>query len=337
MVGEFRTDLPPEEMVLSCAEAIDALGWNLEAVEANRIVARQAAGLESSPRVEVVLSESEGATDVRIIGTDTEREPLTSDALGAELDRVRDAIRASLDRWVEPAAQGQRVPGGQPVPAGRPPQAGRPSKAGRRWMVPAILAAIVVIGLGIFALANLGGGSDNSKHDLAGSGSDPTSEPTTTNSNSSQADSGVHSATTPEGKGKGPTGSGTPSPGKTATPSLGEPETIRDGDQHFAMAPTTLARKGPYITLGIRVTGIGKAGFDTSGRAFLGTLIGSNGKTYAVRQSGISGCKPPSVKLKGGRTAKGCLPFKVPGGVQATEFRYQPFFIGGTSAQWKLK
>ncbi len=204
-------------------------------------------------------------------------------------------------------------------------------------MPAAILAGIVVIGLGIFALANLGGSSDSSKRGLASNGSDATSEPTTTKSNSSQARRGKSAATTPEGEGKGPAGSGTPSPGKTATPSLGTPAKVRDGDQHFAMAPISLGRKGPYVTLQIKVTGIGKTGFDTTGRAFLGTLVGSNGKTYAVRQSGISGCKPPRVKLKDGRTANGCLPFKVPGGVEATEFRYQPFFIGGHSAQWNLK
>jgi hypothetical protein len=119
---------------------------------------------------------------------------------------------------------------------------------------------------------------------------------------------------------------------------LGESAEIRDGDQHFTLTPTSVGREGSYITLEIEVAGLGGGGYDTTGRIFIGTLFGSNGRRYEVASSGgPDGCEPPTGPLSNGQTDSGCLPFKVPQGIKADTFRYEPFFIGGRRVEWNLK
>jgi hypothetical protein len=116
LAGEFHTDLSLDDTLVACAEAIDGLGWRIEAVGADRIVSYPDQGpSQQSPRIEVQLVDRSGATDLRIVGSDSDAKPLARDELIAELDRVRDAIAAS----VEGAGQPARPP--RPEPA-RPVQ-----------------------------------------------------------------------------------------------------------------------------------------------------------------------------------------------------------------------
>ncbi len=107
LTGEFETDLPLEEATVACADAIDGLGFRIEAVEPNRIVSYAGSGaVEYPPKIEVVLTESGQGTDVRIIGTDTEANQLKTNELAEELDRVRDAIQASVQDASATSEQG---------------------------------------------------------------------------------------------------------------------------------------------------------------------------------------------------------------------------------------
>jgi hypothetical protein len=116
LAGEFHTDLSLDDTLVACAEAIDGLGWRIEAVGADRIVSYPDQGpSQQSPRIEVQLVDRNGDTDLRIVGSDSDAKPLARDELIAELDRVRDAIAAS----VEGAGQPARPP--RPEPA-RPVQ-----------------------------------------------------------------------------------------------------------------------------------------------------------------------------------------------------------------------
>jgi hypothetical protein len=96
--GEFQTDLTAPEALVACAEAIDRLGWRIESVEGDRIVSYAGPRFTPEvPRVEVVVSDSADGTDLRIIGTVADADPLGRETLAAELDRVRDAIGASIE------------------------------------------------------------------------------------------------------------------------------------------------------------------------------------------------------------------------------------------------
>jgi hypothetical protein len=96
--GEFETDLALPEALAACAEAIDGLGWRIESVEGHRIVSYAHTGATADPpRIEVLASESIHATELRIIGTDRDADQLQSGELIAALDRVRDAIEASIE------------------------------------------------------------------------------------------------------------------------------------------------------------------------------------------------------------------------------------------------
>jgi hypothetical protein len=313
--GEFRTDLPVHEAIVACAEAIDGLGWQIDAVDGNRIVSRAATG-SHRPEVEVVLSESGQGTNVLIVGTDTDAEPLTQVALTAELERVRDAINASLEAATEAPPQGP------------PPKTGRTKEGRTRKAIIGIIAGLLAIALGIIAIAIVNNPSKD--HESTGASKPKPSKPKPSKPKPSKPKSG--SPTTPQQTGQEPAPSGSPGLG------LGETAKIRDGDQHFALTPTAVGREGSYITVEIEVAGLGKHGYDGTGQAFLASLLGSNGQRYGVASSGgPSGCEPPTATLTNGQTRNGCLPFKVPPGVQADTFQYEPFFIGGDRVQWGLK
>ncbi len=105
--GEFQTDLAPPDALAACAEAIDSLGWRIETVEGDRIVAYTGpASTQQPPRIEVVLSDSGQATDLRIIGTGSDATALEKDQLIVELNRARDAIKASIES-ADDAAEGR--------------------------------------------------------------------------------------------------------------------------------------------------------------------------------------------------------------------------------------
>jgi hypothetical protein len=97
LAGEFQTDLPMPDALAACAEAVHGLGWKIESVEARRIVSYADSGADAPPKIEITLDDSGAETDVRIIGSDTEGSRLEKDELVAELNRVRDAIEASID------------------------------------------------------------------------------------------------------------------------------------------------------------------------------------------------------------------------------------------------
>ena len=96
--GEFQTDLSIDDAVVACTDALDGLGWRLETVEANRIVAFADTHPEDPPKVEVGLRESGSGTEFRIIGSDSEQNRLEQDELISVLDQARDAINGAMDR-----------------------------------------------------------------------------------------------------------------------------------------------------------------------------------------------------------------------------------------------
>jgi hypothetical protein len=319
--GELQTHLPTYEAIVACTEAIDGLGWHIEDVEANRIVARADTGSRQPPKIEVMLRESGQGTTVRIIGDDTDAEPLPRNALIAELERARDAIDASL--------------GGA---TGAPPVRGRPHVGRRRMAIAGIIAGLLAIGLGIVGIAMVNDGSEDTKRDLKGKESTVNSEAKQGKEATSEAKQGKE-ATSEAKQGKEATSEAKQGKGPAASsrPGLGDTQEIRDGDEHFALTPTSVGREGSYITLDIKIAGLGNGGFDTTGRGLLGTLVGSNGQPYQVESSGgPGGCEPPMVRLSKGQTRNGCLPFKVPRGVEADIFQYRSFFIGGDRVEWEL-
>jgi hypothetical protein len=145
--GEFQTDLEPPDALAACAEAIDGLGWRIESVEGDRIVSHAGAGYsERVARIDVVLSASGRTTDVRIIGTDSDANPLETDELIAELNRVRDAIKASVESTDQTA--------GQDSPLAKVPLFRERSRAVQiitAVIVPALFGAVAGIVLGISA------------------------------------------------------------------------------------------------------------------------------------------------------------------------------------------
>jgi hypothetical protein len=145
--GEFQTDLAPLEALAACAAAIDGLGWRIESVRGDRIISYPDSGsTPDSPRIEVLVSDSTHATDLRIIGTDTNANPLETDDLIAELNRARDAIQASVESADEVA--------GQASPLAKVPLFHERSRAVQTItavIVPAVFGAAVGIVLGISA------------------------------------------------------------------------------------------------------------------------------------------------------------------------------------------
>jgi hypothetical protein len=104
--GDFQTDLTPPDALAACAEAIDGLGWRIESVQGDRIVSYAESGSTPDPtRIEVLVSDAAQATDLRIIGTDAEANSRATDGLIADLDRVRNAIQASIESMDEASQQ----------------------------------------------------------------------------------------------------------------------------------------------------------------------------------------------------------------------------------------
>jgi hypothetical protein len=131
LTGEFQTDLQQEEAIVACADALDNLGWRIETVAADRIVSYVNSGADGPPRIEVVLSNSDVGTDIRIVGSDTEINPLSQDALVTELNRARDAIQASIEEVGKQVdASSQTNASAQTPPAG---WYENPEGDGSRW------------------------------------------------------------------------------------------------------------------------------------------------------------------------------------------------------------
>jgi hypothetical protein len=100
LAGDFQTDLPMNDAFDACTEAIRGLRWRIGYVEPDRIISYADSGsTKHPPKIEVRLSENSSGqtTNVRITGTDSEVYPLHEDALIADLDRVRDAIKARVE------------------------------------------------------------------------------------------------------------------------------------------------------------------------------------------------------------------------------------------------
>jgi hypothetical protein len=112
LAGEFHTDLSLPDTLAACAEAIHGLGWQLKAVEGKRIVSYTDSGAQLATKIEVSLTDSGEGTDLRIIGTDTEANLLTTDELVAELDRARDAIQETVEEAEEAQASNPDAPAG---------------------------------------------------------------------------------------------------------------------------------------------------------------------------------------------------------------------------------
>jgi hypothetical protein len=105
LAGEFQTDLSMPDALAACAEAVHGLGWKIESVQPRRIVSYPNSGADNPPMIEIILDDSKDETGIRIIGRDTEQSPLEEEDLVAELDRVRDAIWASIDEATDISQQ----------------------------------------------------------------------------------------------------------------------------------------------------------------------------------------------------------------------------------------
>jgi hypothetical protein len=340
--GEFGIDLPLSDAVAVCAEAVRGLGWEIEELERDRILTHAHTGSQHPPTVEVLLRESGRGTDVRIVGTDSEAEPLSREALAAELDRVSGAIGASVEgrrRIRPPAAPPARAPAPAPGPRGAP----APGPPQPRWLVAAI-AGLVAIGLAVVAIALI---NDSDDQDLGADGSAGQTNPAQNRGQAgsngdqpggrqgSQASQGEGSAGAAQSEDQedasSPDGSSSDGLG------LGDGARIRDGDQLFLLTPTAVDREGDHVIVEIEVEGLGRRGYDGSGRAFLATLFGSNGRRYQLDSSGPAECGPPAEDAARGTTLDGCLPFAVPEGVEPDRLRYDPFFVGDKAVEWDLE
>jgi hypothetical protein len=145
--GEFETDLASPEALAACAEAIDRLGYRIESVEADRIVSYAEAGNTGDPaRIEIVVRDAVGGSELRITGSSRTAGELERQALIAELDRARDAIAVSIEDAEEAPAQSSRF-------AGAPLFAER--SLGLRVLgaavVPAVFGAVSGVVLGVSA------------------------------------------------------------------------------------------------------------------------------------------------------------------------------------------
>jgi hypothetical protein len=145
--GDFQTDLLAPDALSACAEAIDGLGWRIETVDARRIVSYAAsAGGQEAARIDVLLSESGGTTDVRIVGSDSEAQPLPQEQLIAALDRARAAIQASIENAGDGPGQGSALDRVALFDE-RP----RVVQIVSAVVVPALFGAVVGIALGVSA------------------------------------------------------------------------------------------------------------------------------------------------------------------------------------------
>lgn len=100
--GEFQTDLRVDDAMVACTEAIDGLGWRIDTVDAQRVIAFTDSG-EKPPRIEVNLNESGDGTEFRIIGSDNEQNQLEQEELISVLDQARDAINRAMEDAERPS------------------------------------------------------------------------------------------------------------------------------------------------------------------------------------------------------------------------------------------
>jgi hypothetical protein len=115
--GEFQTDLPIHDAIVPCTEAISSLGWHIETVEANRVVAYTGSDPDDRAKIEIDLGKTDQGTDIRITGTDSDVNPLHRDDLIGELNKARDAV----ERFLEEAEEEQASEAGkQPSEEWRP-------------------------------------------------------------------------------------------------------------------------------------------------------------------------------------------------------------------------
>ncbi len=118
--GEFQTDLSVDDAMVASTEAIDGLGWRIDTVEADRVIAFTDSDPEHPPRIEVSLSETGQGTEFRIIGSDSAQNPLEQDELIPILDRARDAINSSMEQAERPREKPSTPEGDRGDGGGRP-------------------------------------------------------------------------------------------------------------------------------------------------------------------------------------------------------------------------
>jgi hypothetical protein len=145
--GDFQTDLLPPDALSACAEALDGLGWRIETVEERRIVSYATSGADgAAARIDVLLRDSGPVTDVRIVGSDSDSQPLSAEQLVVELERARDAIQAAVEQAGHAPGQGSAL-SRVPLFVDRP----RAVQIVSAIVVPAIFGAIVGLVLGVSA------------------------------------------------------------------------------------------------------------------------------------------------------------------------------------------
>jgi hypothetical protein len=119
--GEFQTDLGIDDAMVACTEAIDGIGWRIETVDSQRVIAFTDSGAHP-PRIEVNLNESGDGTEFRIIGSDNEQNQLDQDELIAVLDKARDAINRSMEDAERPRESSSSASDGQTEEREQPKQ-----------------------------------------------------------------------------------------------------------------------------------------------------------------------------------------------------------------------
>jgi hypothetical protein len=125
--GEFEFDLTLRDAADACSAAVSGLGWPIKTVDPTHFVSyADTASTQHPPKIEVELRGSGETTDVRITGTDRDAGPHQQDGLIAELDRVRDAIKAEAEAIEAPAKDAAQDPITQGPP---PPSAPTPTAA----------------------------------------------------------------------------------------------------------------------------------------------------------------------------------------------------------------
>lgn len=104
--GVFETDLAPPDALTACVDGLDSLGWEVESVEARRVLSHAGGQNGASPTVEIDLADTEAGTDIRIAGADSDQAPLDEGRLAEVLDAARDAIGDSIEQLPQAPAAG---------------------------------------------------------------------------------------------------------------------------------------------------------------------------------------------------------------------------------------
>lgn len=97
---EFKLDLPLEKASWACREAIESVGWNIEALEPHRIVPKVGVGISRNPsKIEVELDDGDGeGTTILLNGKIMGLGPLQKRHLTGEMNRLRNAIEVAARR-----------------------------------------------------------------------------------------------------------------------------------------------------------------------------------------------------------------------------------------------